>query len=118
MEMSEAGWRAQFELMGINQVRAQLGKYTGELLTAAVRWLGEKDQEVSRLEAASKASAKDAALEANRLAAEANSIALSAAASARDSADAARTNNIIATLALIAAVLAIAISVISIFINH
>jgi hypothetical protein len=116
----EPAWRRQFEQMGVNQVRAQVtgNRYTNELLRAAVRWLGEKDHEEARLKAASEASAKEDAREANRLAAEANSIAREASASAKRSADAARTNNRIAVSALIAAIVAIAISIISMFIKH
>jgi len=130
-DADKASLRARFEKMGVNQVRAQLLEWTGQLRLEAGQWLAEKDHESARLAEASRAeqleiarSAEDVALEANKLAAEANSvareansIAREAAASAALSARAARINNTIATLALVAATIAMAISVISIFVK-
>jgi len=103
-------WRAQFEEMGEEWVRAaiDLGKLRGRKLATAKQWLGKKDRAQEREERSKREGVKSAQFEISRLAKDA----------ARVSTENAKTANAIAKIAIGAAIVAIAITIAGWFFNY
>ena len=103
-------WRAKFEEMGEERVRAaiNLGKLRGRKLATAKQWLGKKDRAQERAERSKREGLTSSQFEISRLAKDA----------ARVSTENAKTANAIAKIAIGAAIVAIAITIAGRFFNY
>ena len=83
--MAEDEFRAQFEKLGVENVRGLIHQWSGALRMQALNWVAEKDREregreagIAQEQIALAAATKDAAFASNALAEEANEIARAA----------------------------------------